>query len=62
MSTSSEEKLTDAEIDGELKKLQEIINKDTIRPSHIEDKNIIYKSSEYLRDLIGEEKQNGSMG
>jgi hypothetical protein len=38
------------------KKPQEIINKDTIRPSHIEDKNIIYKPSGYLKDLIGEGK------
>lgn len=32
------------------------INKDTIRPSHIKSETILYKSSGYLRDLIGEEK------
>lgn len=32
------------------------INKDTIRPSHIKSEHILYKSSGYLKDLIGEEK------
>lgn len=31
-------------------------------PKHIKDKTIFYKYSGYLRDLLGEEKQNGSMG
>ena len=31
-------------------------------PKHIQDKTIFYKYSGYLKDLIGEEKTNGSMG
>ena len=31
-------------------------------PKHIQDKTIFYKYSGYLKDLIGEGKQNGSMG
>jgi hypothetical protein len=31
-------------------------------PKHIKDKTIFYKYSGYLKDLIGEGKQNGSMG
>jgi hypothetical protein len=36
--------------------VSENINKDTIRPSHIKSEHILYKSSGYLKDLIGEEK------
>jgi hypothetical protein len=32
-----------------------LINKHTIRPNHIEDTRVLYKSSVYLRDLLGEE-------
>jgi len=32
------------------------INKDMIRPNNIEDKSIAYKSSSYIRDLLGEGK------
>ena len=32
-----------------------LINKAMIRPKHIEDTSVSYKSSGYLRDLIGEE-------
>lgn len=35
---------------------REIINKQVIRPSHIEDESIQYQSSQYLRDLIEEGK------
>jgi hypothetical protein len=35
---------------------REMINKDTIRPSHIQDESILYKTSGYLKDLIGEGK------
>jgi hypothetical protein len=31
-------------------------------PKHVKDKTIFYKYSGYLKDLIGEEKHNGSMG
>ena len=31
-------------------------------PKHIKDKTIFYKYSGYLKDLLGEEKTNGSMG
>lgn len=32
-----------------------LINKDSIRPKHIEDETISYKSSGYVKDLLGEE-------
>lgn len=38
-----------------LKEIQSI-NKDMIKPNHIEDKSVAYKSSGYIRDLLGEGK------
>lgn len=39
----------------ELKEIQSI-NKDMIKPNYIEDKSVAYKSSGYVRDLLGEGK------
>jgi len=34
----------------------QIINRpDTIRPKHIQSESVLYKASDYLRDLLGEE-------
>lgn len=33
-----------------------LINKDSIRPKHIEDETISYRSSGYVKDLIEEEE------
>ena len=48
----------------EQKEQQEVANNTPLMspPKHIKDKTIFYKYSGYLRDLLGEEKQNGSMG
>jgi hypothetical protein len=32
------------------------INKDMIKPKNVKDKSIAYKSSNYVRDLLGEGK------
>ena len=37
-------------------------NNGLMKANHTNDKTIFYKYSGYLRDLLGEEKENGSMG
>ena len=37
-------------------------NNSLMKANHTNDKTIFYKYSGYLRDLLGEEKENGSMG
>lgn len=35
---------------------KQIINRpDTIKPKHIQSESVLYKASDYLRDLLGEE-------
>jgi hypothetical protein len=37
-------------------------NNGLMKANHTSDKTIFYKYSGYLKDLLGEEKENGSMG
>ena len=46
----------------EKKETAVVANNNLVKPNHTNDKTIFYKYSGYLRDLLGEEKQNGSMG
>lgn len=56
--------MSDKEEENKEKKENNVANNAPLMkpPKHIKDKTIFYKYSGYLRDLLGEEKQNGSMG
>ena len=50
------EKIATGELNAPVKEIQSINKDSMIKPNYIEDKSVAYKSSGYVRDLLGEGK------